>query len=94
MRRFPAILTGNRSQRAYPLRAVRSYFIRKAGCRMANLTTEELRAITDQLKAEQLLVKKFKSYALMSTDAQIKTQCVQIAGKHQHHFDRLLSYLN
>ncbi len=94
MRRFPAILTGNRSQRAYPLRAVRSYFIRKAECRMANLTTEELRAITDQLKAEQLLVKKFKSYALMSTDAQIKTQCEQIAGKHQHHFDRLLTYLN
>lgn len=61
---------------------------------MPNLTTEELKAIADQLEAEQLLIKKYKSYAVLSTDAQIKTQCEQIAGKHQNHFDRLLTYLN
>ena len=61
---------------------------------MANLTTEELKAIEDQLGAELLIIKKFKSYAVLSTDAQIKTQCEQIAGRHQNHFDRLLSYLN
>ena len=61
---------------------------------MANLTTEELKAIEDQLSAEQLLVKKYKSYAVLSTDPQIKTQCEQIAGRHQSHFDRLLTYLN
>lgn len=61
---------------------------------MANLTTEELKAIEDQLSAEQLLVKKYKSYAVLSIDPQIKTQCEQIAGRHQSHFDRLLTYLN
>ena len=61
---------------------------------MANLTTEELKAIEDQLSAEQLLVKKYNSYAVLSTDPQIKTQCEQIAGRHQSHFDRLLTYLN
>ncbi len=61
---------------------------------MANLTTDELKAIETQLRTEQLLVKKFKSYALLATDAQVKTLCEQIAGKHQNHFDRLLTYLN
>ena len=61
---------------------------------MANLTSKELSALEDELGAEQLLIKKYKTYDMLSTDPQIKTQCEQIAGRHQNHFDRLLSFLN
>ena len=61
---------------------------------MSNLTSKELSAIEDQLGMEQVLVKKYKTYASMSTDPQIKTQCEEIAAKHQSHYTRLLSHLN
>lgn len=61
---------------------------------MANLTSKELSGIEDQLKIEQLLIKKYKVYAQTSSDPQIKTKCEQIAGKHQNHFDRLMGFLN
>lgn len=54
---------------------------------MANLTSKELSALEDELGAELLLVKKYKSYASLTADPQIKTQYEQIAGKHQNHFD-------
>ena len=61
---------------------------------MANLTSKELSSLEDQLGAELLLVKKYKSYASLTSDPQIKTQSEQIAGKHQNHFDRLMGFLN
>lgn len=61
---------------------------------MANLTSKELSALEDELGAELLLVKKYKSYASLTADPQIKTQYEQIAGKHQNHFDRLMGFLN
>ena len=61
---------------------------------MANLTARELSALEDELSAEQLLIKKYKTYAVLSTDPQIKTQCEQIPGRHQNHFDRLMGFLN
>ncbi len=61
---------------------------------MANLTSKELSSLEDQLGAELLLVKKYKSYASLTSDPQIKTQYEQIAGKHQNHFDRLMGFLN
>ena len=61
---------------------------------MANLTTKELSALEDELSAEQLLVKKYKTSAALATDPQIKTQCEQIAGRHQNHFNRLMGFLN
>ena len=61
---------------------------------MANLTSKELSSLEDQLGAELLLVKKYKSYASLTSDPQIKTQYEQIAGKHQNHFDRLIGFLN
>lgn len=61
---------------------------------MANLTTEELKALDDQMSAEQLLIKKYKSYAVLTTDPQIRTQCEQIATRHQNHFDRLMGFLS
>ena len=61
---------------------------------IAQLTSKELSALEDALNAERLLIKKYKTYALLSTDPQIKTQSEQTAGRHQNHFDRLLSFLN
>ena len=61
---------------------------------MANLTSKELSSLEDQLGAELLLVKTYKSYASLTSDPQIKTQYEQIAGKHQNHFDRLMGFLN
>ncbi|NLA77322.1 MAG: spore coat protein [Clostridiales bacterium] len=60
---------------------------------MADITSEELKAIEDQLTGEQLLIKKFKTYASMTSDAQIKTNCEQIAAQHKTHFDTLMGHL-
>ena len=61
---------------------------------MANLTARELTSLEDQLSAEQLLIKKYKSYAVLATDPQLKTLYEQIAGRHQTHYDRLLTFLS
>ncbi len=60
---------------------------------MANLTGKELTALEDQLGLEQNMIMKYKMYASQSTDPQIKTQCEQIAAKHQNHFNRLFNQL-
>lgn len=61
---------------------------------MAELTTQELHVIEDQLQIEQILVKKYKCYASMSQDPQIKTVCEQIAAQHKCHFDILMGYIS
>ena len=61
---------------------------------MPNLTSKDLSAIEDQLSKEQLLVKKYKCYACMTNDPQIKASCEQIASKHLDHYNRLLSHLS
>ncbi len=61
--------------------------------KMANLSEKELSALEDGLDREQLLIKKFKTYAALAADPQIKTQCEQIAGRHQDHFNRLTGFL-
>lgn len=61
---------------------------------MANLTSKELSALEDQLSAEQMLVKKYRAYAGLCTDPQIKAKCEQVAAKHQEHFNRLMNHLS
>lgn len=61
---------------------------------MANLTTEELKAIEDQLNQEQILIKKFRSYASMTSDPQIKTTCEQVAAQHKGHYDTLMGHIS
>lgn len=60
---------------------------------MANISSKELMALEDQLSAESLLVKKYRSVAQQATDPVIKSKFEQIASKHQDHFNRLYSYL-
>ena len=72
----------------------RLHHVKERNEKMADLTTKELSALEDELSAEQLLIKKYKTYAALATDPQIKTQCEQIAGRHQNHFNRLMGFLN
>jgi len=58
------------------------------------LTEKELSAIEDQLSSEKLLVTKIKAYSQMCSDPELKQKCDAIAGKHQCHYDKLLSFLN
>ena len=59
-----------------------------------NLTTKELTAIEEQLGQEQVLIQKFKMYAEMTEDQQLKSSCEQIASKHEIHMNKLLKLLN
>ncbi|MCL2487371.1 MAG: spore coat protein [Oscillospiraceae bacterium] len=61
---------------------------------MANLTEKELSVLEDSLNEEQLLVKKYQTYAQMCSDPTIKSHCEQMAGQHRNHFNRLVSFLN
>jgi len=61
---------------------------------MATLSAKELTAIEDQLGMEQVLVKKLRSYAELTTDPQLKMKCTQLADTHQRHYSRLLNHLN
>ena len=60
---------------------------------MANLSSKELSAIEDQLKAEQVLVQKYQAFSAQFTDPQLRTKCEQIAAKHQNHYQSLLRHL-
>lgn len=61
---------------------------------MPNLTSKELSALEDQLNYEQILVKKYRTFATQCTDPQLKTKCEQVATRHQDHFNRLISHLS
>lgn len=58
------------------------------------LTEKELSAIEDQLSSEKLLIAKCKEYAQQCTDPELKQKCNAIEGKHQTHYEKLLSFLN
>jgi len=60
---------------------------------MASLTSKELTAIEEELTMEQNVISKYKMYAQTATDSVIKDKCECIAGKHQKHYDTLISQL-
>ena len=60
---------------------------------MAGISTKELSALEDQLNYEQILVKKYRTFATQCTDPQLKTKCEQVAVRHQDHFNKLMSHL-
>ena len=49
--------------------------------------------IEEQLGQEQILIQKFKMYAGMTQDQQLKACCEQIASKHEIHKNKLLNLL-
>ena len=60
---------------------------------MPNLTQKELTALEDSLKEEELLVKKFRSYASTAQDPQIKNAAEQLADRHKQHYETLMGHL-
>ncbi len=60
---------------------------------MIELSEKELSAINDLLNEEELLVKKFQMLASHSQDQTVKQQMLDIADKHQGHFNDIYSYL-
>ena len=60
---------------------------------MADLTEKELSALQDQLNLEQSLIRKYKGYAALAQDPQIKALCDQLACRHKQHFDTLMGHL-
>jgi len=60
---------------------------------MANLTSKELAALEDQLAGEEILVKKYTTFAQQCTDSALKTKWGAIADTHRKHYNTLLGYL-
>ena len=60
---------------------------------MANLTEKELSALEDQLQMEQVLIKKYKGYAGIAQDPQIRDLCTRLASQHKQHYDTLMGHL-
>ena len=58
------------------------------------LSEKELSVVQDLLTEEELLVKKFQMLANHSKDETVKQQMLDIAEKHQGHFNAIYSYLN
>lgn len=61
---------------------------------MANLTSKELTALEEQLKAESVLVAKYKAMANDTGDSQLSAKLNEIANKHQTHYNTLFQFLN
>jgi len=60
---------------------------------MASITSKELTALEDQLMIEKNIISKYKMYSQTAVDSVIKDKCECIAGKHQQHYDTLISQL-
>jgi hypothetical protein len=65
----------------------------KENRQMANLTSKELSALEDQIKSEQVLVKKYRAMACLCSDMTTKTSFDSYADKHQQHCDTLMGFL-
>lgn len=60
---------------------------------MPDISINELEAIKEQLESEMITVKKYKIYANLCKDPQLKTKLEQLAARHQNHFTQLLNSL-
>ena len=60
---------------------------------MSNLSEKELSTLGDLLSSEQLLIKKFNMLAQTTQDLPLRSKLLDIAQRHQQHFDQLYSQL-
>lgn len=60
---------------------------------MAQITEKELGIIKDRLSDEENLVAKYRLYASMTQDSEMKSNLEQIAQMHQRHYDHLFANL-
>ena len=60
---------------------------------MANLTSKELAALSDQLDFEKVLCCKYQAAVQECTEPELKTSFQQYAQQHKQTYDCLLNYL-
>ena len=60
---------------------------------MANLTSKELAALSDQLDFETVLCCKYQAAVQECTEPELKTSFQQYAQQHKQNYDCLLNYL-
>lgn len=60
---------------------------------MAQITEKELGNINDRLSDEENLVAKYRFYASITEDAEMKNCFLQAAQTHQKHYDALFANL-
>ena len=60
---------------------------------MANLTSKELAALSDQLDFEKVLCGKYQAAVQECTEPELKTSFQQYAQQHKQNYDCLLNYL-
>ena len=61
---------------------------------MTNLTTKELSALDDQIRHEQVLVKKYRAMACLCDESGMQKDLNAFADKHQQHLNTLMGFLN
>lgn len=57
------------------------------------LTSKELEQIEYQLLREQLLVKKFRTFSSLCSNAELKKKLGEVADRHEQHFNLILGFL-
>lgn len=58
------------------------------------MTTKELEYLSDTLKGEQVIIKKYRDYSQFVQNQQLKAVCTDMAQKHQDHYSQLIQQLN
>lgn len=58
------------------------------------LPMKEYLSISDRLRLEELLVKKYKMFSAICTDPQLKIKCDEVAAEHQNHYNSLFKLIN
>lgn len=60
---------------------------------MAQITAKELGSISDLLSVEENLAAKYRTYASITQDAELRAKYTEIAETHVKHYDALLAHL-
>ncbi|MBP3336811.1 MAG: spore coat protein [Clostridia bacterium] len=58
-----------------------------------SLTEKELENVGLSLAKEQVLVRKYRTFSSLCSDAELKKKLGEIADKHQQHFNTLMGFL-
>ncbi len=58
-----------------------------------SLTEKELENVGLSLAKEQVLVRKYRTFSALCSDAELKKKLGEIADKHQQHFNTLMGFL-
>lgn len=58
------------------------------------MTSKELSYLSDTLKGEQTIIKKYQDYEQKIQNQELKSVCTNMVKNHQSHYNQLIQYLN